>query len=105
MRNRRRAAALLQEVERRHPSETHWYLALLATDPGVQGRGIGTALLQPVLARCDTAGIPAYTETQKEENVSWYHRAGFNVIDEVRLPDMPPIWRIWRDPRANPSRA
>ena len=98
LRNRRAAAALLREVDRRHPSEDHWYLALLATDPSAQGRGIGTALIQPVLTQCDASGVPAYTETQKEENVSWYGRAGFSVMDEVRLPDTPPIWRLWRDP-------
>jgi GNAT superfamily N-acetyltransferase len=98
LRNRRSAAALLREVDRRHPSEDHWYLALLATDPSVRGRGMGTALMQPVLTQCDSSGVPAYTETQKEENVSWYRRVGFDVIDEVRLPDTPPIWRLWRDP-------
>jgi hypothetical protein len=35
--NRRAAAALLNEVERRHPVEPHWYLGLLATDPGAHG--------------------------------------------------------------------
>ena len=98
LRNRRAAAALLREVDRRHPTETHWYLALLSTDPGVQGRGLGTALMQPVLDRCDADGVPAYTETQKFENVAWYGRSGFEVIDEVRLPDTPVIWRLWREP-------
>ncbi len=46
-------------------------LALLATNPGAQGRGLGSSLLGPVLDRCDSEGIPAYTETQKHENVSW----------------------------------
>jgi GNAT superfamily N-acetyltransferase len=99
LRHRRAAAALLHEVERRHPTEAHWYLALLATDPGAQGRGLGTRVLTPVLERCDTDGIPAYTETQKPENVSWYGRCGFETIDELRAPGTPPIWRLWRDPQ------
>ena len=99
LRHRRAAAALLREVERRHPTEPHWYLALLGTDPGAQGRGLGTTVLTPVLERCDTDGIPAYTETQKEENVAWYGRRGFEVIDDLRLPGTPPIWRLWREPQ------
>jgi GNAT superfamily N-acetyltransferase len=99
LRHRRAAAALLQEVERRHPSEAHWYLGLLATDPTAQGRGIGTALLRPVLDRCDADGVPAYTETQKWENVAWYRRSGFAAVDEIRLPGTPTIWRLWRDPQ------
>jgi GNAT superfamily N-acetyltransferase len=99
LRNRRAAAALLNEVERRHPVEPHWYLALLATDPGAQGQGLGSSLLGPVLDRCDSEGIPAYTETQKHETVSWYRRSGFVVIDEIRRDQTPTIWRLWRDPQ------
>ena len=91
---------MLREVESLHPSEPHWYLALLATDPSVQGQGLGTALLRPVLDRCDAEGIAAYTETQKDDNVSWYRRSGFVAIDEVRLRDTPTIWRLWREHRA-----
>lgn len=102
VRNRRAALGLLREVDHRHPHEPHWYLGLLATDPSAQGRGHGTALLRPVLERCDAEGVPAYTETQKEANVAWYARSGFQMIDEVRLPGTPSIWRLWRDPRPPP---
>jgi GNAT superfamily N-acetyltransferase len=95
--NRRAAIRLLREVDRRHPLEPHWYLGLLATDPTAQGCGYGTALIRPVLDHCDAQGIPAYTETQKHANVGWYARSGFEVIDELRLPGTPPIWRLWRD--------
>ncbi len=98
-RHRLKAFRLLLEVDRHHPHEPHWYLSLLATDPTVQGRGIGTALLAPVLERCDRDGVVAYTETQKEANVSWYARAGFGVIHEVRLPDTPVVWCLRREPR------
>jgi GNAT superfamily N-acetyltransferase len=94
------AARLLEAVEHEHPVEPHWYLALLATDPSAQGRGLGTALLQPVLERCDAEGVLAYTETQKESNVGWYARAGFAVSVEVRLPRTPTIWCLRREPRA-----
>jgi len=99
VRNRRTAAALLREVERRHPAEEHWYLALLGTDPTVQGQGLGSALLHPVLQRCDLNATPAYTETQRPENVAWYARFDFATVDELRLPDAPTIWRLWRDPQ------
>lgn len=97
--HRRAAAALLREVDRRHPTQPHWYLALLGTDPGAQGRGLAGAVLSPVLGRCDLEGVPAYTETQKEENVAWYGRRGFEMIDELHVRGAPPIWRLWRDPR------
>jgi GNAT superfamily N-acetyltransferase len=98
--NRLKAGRLLFEVDKRHIHEPHWYLALLATDPSAQGHGIGSALLTPVLERCDGEGIVAYLETQKEANVAWYGRAGFEVCDEIRLPDTPPVWCLRREPRA-----
>jgi GNAT superfamily N-acetyltransferase len=99
-RHRGKALRLFVEVDRHHPHEPHWYLALLATDPSVQGRGVGSALLAPVLERCDRDGTPAYTETQKEANVSWYGRAGFGVTREIRLPGTPTVWCLRREPRA-----
>jgi GNAT superfamily N-acetyltransferase len=94
------ALRLLFEVDGLHPKEPHWYLATLGTDPGHQRRGIGSALLQPVLARADEEGMPAYLESSKERNVPFYARFGFDVVGELRSgPAHPTIWRMWREPR------
>ena len=45
-RNRVTGMKLLSAVEAEHPSEPHWYLALLGVDPSLQGHGFGKALLQ-----------------------------------------------------------
>jgi N-acetylglutamate synthase-like GNAT family acetyltransferase len=60
---------------------------------------VGGKLLAPVLARADADGLPAYLETQKEENLAFYGRHGFEVVQEVRLPSAPPIWAMQRTPR------
>ena len=98
-RNRRRGIALLTEVDKVHPHEPHWYLALLGTDPLVQGRGAGGRLLAPVLDLADNDGVPAYLETQKEQNLAFYARHGFTLANEVRLPGSPPVWTMRREPR------
>ncbi|MGO9456012.1 MAG: GNAT family N-acetyltransferase [Acidimicrobiales bacterium] len=82
-----------------HPTEPHWYLAALGTDPDRQGRGVGSALLGPVLTRCDEDGLRAYLESSKARNVPFYRRHGFEVTGEVRLPGGPVVWTMWRDPR------
>lgn len=97
-RNRRMGIRLLDAVERSHPPEPHWYLALLGIDPTRQRRGLGGDLLAPVLDRCDHEVEPAYLETQKPENLPFYERFGFRVLGEVRVGDSPTIWRMWRDP-------
>ena len=93
------ALAGLQQVERRHPSEPHWYLAALGTDPDHQGKGHGGAVLAPVLERCDREGLPAYLESSKERNVPYYRRFGFDVTEEIRFGKGPLLWGMWRDPR------
>lgn len=90
----------LRVLERAHPPQPpHWYLAILGTEPAAQGRGIGSALLAPVLARCDADGVGAYLESSKERNVAYYARFGFRVTGELRLPRGPRVWPMWRDPR------
>lgn len=87
-------------VEKVHPHEPHWYLAVLGVDPEKQGQGIGTALMQPVLEMCDRDGTPAYLESSKEKNVPLYERNGFRVTQVFEIPGGgPPLWLMWRDPR------
>lgn len=83
-----------------HPKEPHWYLAVLGTDPAKQGMGVGSAVLKPILDRCDREGIGAYLESSKQENVPFYRRHGFDVTSEVHLPkEGPTLWLMWRDPQ------
>jgi GNAT superfamily N-acetyltransferase len=85
-------------IEKRHPTDPHYYLAVLGVDPPAQGNGFGSALLQPMLRRCDDEGVGAYLETGTPKNVRFYSRHGFRVTDEVPLPKGPPMWLMWRDP-------
>jgi GNAT superfamily N-acetyltransferase len=95
-----RAVRLFDEVERRHPTVPHWYLGVLGTNPPEQGRGVGSALLRPVLDRCDAEGTPAYLESSKESNIPFYGRHGFEVTGEIRASASgPTLWAMWRQPR------
>jgi ribosomal protein S18 acetylase RimI-like enzyme len=90
----------LATIQRRHPHQPdHWYLSLLGTDPEAQGRGLGSAVLQPVLERCDADGVGAYLESSDERNLHFYARHGFRVTEEFNVPRGPRIWTLWRDPR------
>jgi ribosomal protein S18 acetylase RimI-like enzyme len=90
----------LGAVQRRHPhTPPHWYLSLLGTDPDARGHGHGSAMLAPVLARCDSDEVGVYLESSKERNIDFYSRHGFRVTAEVRLPfGGPTMWPMWREP-------
>ncbi len=53
-------------IEKKHPEEPHYYLMVLGTEPELQGRGIGSQLMAPVLAKCDQERMPGYLESSKE---------------------------------------
>jgi GNAT superfamily N-acetyltransferase len=93
------AGAAVKEIEHHHPKDVHWYLAVLGTEPAMQGRGLGSALLQPVLERADRDDVPAYLESSKATNIPFYARHGFEVTGEIRIPDGPSLWPMWREPR------
>ena len=84
---------LFRKIIKIHPGTPHYYLSQLAVHPGVQSRGLGTALLRPVLAVCDREGIPAYLETQSEKNVGFYQKSGFAVRETFTTSDV--LLLIW----------
>ena len=99
-----RSTRAVREIERRHPVLPHFYLSVVDTEPDQQGGGIGSALLDPVLRRCDSDGVAAYLECSKESNVAFYVRHGFTVTDRVALPGGPPLWFMWREPLSRGGR-
>jgi GNAT superfamily N-acetyltransferase len=89
----------LMAIESAHPlGVPHFYLAMLGTEPSMQGKGLAGALLDEVLGRCDREGWPAYLETSLERNVRLYESRRFAVTGRTSLPDGPPVWFMWREP-------
>ncbi|HEV7586108.1 MAG TPA: GNAT family N-acetyltransferase [Solirubrobacteraceae bacterium] len=95
-----RVLKALTVLEAKHPREPHYYLAFIGVDPDWQGRGLGGAVLAPVLDRCDAEGVPAFLESSTPRNRALYERHGFKVTEEFTLGrGAPPQWRMWREPR------
>jgi GNAT superfamily N-acetyltransferase len=86
-------------VEKLHPKEPHWYLQAIGTDPESQGKGFGGRVMRHQLAEVDAAGMPAYLESSKEKNIPIYQSFGFEVTGEIKVPDGPILYPMWRKAR------
>jgi len=89
-------------LERRHPrSPRHWYLHYIGVEPRHQGRGLGGALMAPVLAKCDREGLPAHLEASTKRSSLLYARHGFDHTEMFHMPGGgPPLRAMWREPVA-----
>src|SRR5262249_59575542 len=74
-------------LARVHLPEPHWYLATLGVEPGFQGGGRGSALLECWLEAVAADALPAWLETDREANLGFYRRGGFEVALEGSVLD------------------
>jgi GNAT superfamily N-acetyltransferase len=92
----------LLRIERLHPPGAgHYYLHYLGVLPERQGRGLGSALMRPVLERCDADGIEAFLESSTERSAALYARNGFSLTGTFDMPGSGPLIRqMLRGPQA-----
>jgi GNAT superfamily N-acetyltransferase len=92
--------SISEGLHERFAPDPHWYLFLFGVDPASQGRGLGSLLLQPVLARADAACLPCYLETNNPSTVRFYQKHGF-VIAAKRQTTVSnlSLWAMRRESR------
>lgn len=79
-------------IDERVPDDV-WFLDMVAVDPDHQGRGIGSALIRFGLERAVPDGADAFLETAISDNVSYYERFGFRVVEDCEpIPGGPHLW-------------
>jgi len=83
---------------RHDPREPHWHLGPVGVERHLQRQGIGGSLLRVFCQRMDAFGAMAYLETDKQENVAFYERFGFEVRAEEPVLEVP-NWFMARAPR------
>ena len=77
------------------PRKPHWHLDPLGVTPELQGKGVGSQLMEYYCSHIDKLGMAAYHETDRPENVKFYERFGYEVIGEETILDFP-NWYFWR---------
>ena len=92
-----RASRVQRAMEKRHPSEPHFYVRTVGVRTALQGQGVGSMLMQPTLETADSAGLPTYIEASSERSAALYERLGFRHMEAFELPDGgPPVWPMLR---------
>jgi GNAT superfamily N-acetyltransferase len=97
-----RAARLGAAMEWRHARRAHgphYYVRDVGVLPEMQGRGLGSSLLDPTLECCEREGLPAYLEATSERSAALYESLGFQFISELRVADSPALWLMLRPAR------
>lgn len=96
----RRGLAIDAAMKDAKPTVPHYYLFAIGVRPGFQGKGFGKQLMRGPLARADAEGMPVYLESSKAENIPFYRSFGFELTDEMTMPDgCPKLWPMWREAR------
>lgn len=67
------------------PQQPHQHVELVAVEAALQGLGIGSLMLEALCRRMDELPDVAYLETDKPENVRFYQRFGFAVVEEATV--------------------
>jgi GNAT superfamily N-acetyltransferase len=70
-------------------SERGYYFCNIVTVlPEAQGKGVGRALMEEVLAMADREGVECYLESSRREpNVAIYEKFGFELVKDMECRD------------------
>lgn len=74
------------KIKKKYADESTWYFYSFAVLQEARGNGIGTRLLKPMIDFFDEEKQSCYLETLKLENVAFYEKYGFKLMEEVNVP-------------------
>jgi ribosomal protein S18 acetylase RimI-like enzyme len=81
------------------PQKPHWHLDPIGVSPERQGQGIGSRLMKHFCEHVDSRKQAAYLETDQPNNVRFYRRFGFTVVEEMPVLTIPNGF-MWRPPQS-----
>ena len=84
-----RVGQWMSEWKKHDLREPHWHLGPVAVDTGLQGQGVGSKLMAEYCRRIDQGAAAGYLETDKQINVSFYRKFGFQTLAEASVLGIP----------------
>ena len=71
------------KIKNCYPSNQILYLWFIGVNPDSQHMGIGSSMLESIIADSIKLNRPIYLETSMSENVKFYNKHGFSVYNEL----------------------
>ena len=75
------------EIKNKHAKPGCWYLYVCVTMPESRGKGLGSKIMRPMLEYLDEHKQDCYLETLLPINVEIYKKYGFELKEEVKVPN------------------
>lgn len=95
--------ALCYEYPYQEDHGRHLHLLLLSVIPSAQRQGLGSRMLDSLMARADAQQLPMYLEASSESSRQLYARKGFQDVSSFtalpRIAGSPTFYCMWRPPR------
>lgn len=79
-----------------HPTEPHWYLSILGTEPTWHGAGHGRALLAHRHKTIDYTRHSTYLVCTQAATGCFYARAGYRTLNNITIPSGPTVYWMHR---------
>ncbi len=96
-------SSLTEKVHKRHVTGDHYFELAAGVDHSRHDSALSSAMTMTALVKAgtdvaDREGRTCYTETVFENAKDWYLSFGYEVVEEVDLPDVGPMWALARKP-------
>ena len=75
------------EIKNKYAKAGCWYLFAFVTMPEFRGKGLGSKIIRPMLNYLDAHHQECYLETLSPTNVEIYKKYGFELKEEVKVPN------------------
>jgi ribosomal protein S18 acetylase RimI-like enzyme len=89
LRSALRVSSWLSIWERHDPKKSHSHLGPLGVAPEAQGRHVGQRLMEYYCDQLDTSRRSGYLETDRSENITFYRRFGFEIVEQGSVLGIP----------------
>lgn len=83
--NIKKALSRESKIKKLQPKEPMYYIWFIGVNPEYQNSGIGSSLLEEVIADSRQKKRPLYLETSTLKNIPWYKKFGFDIYNELDL--------------------